>query len=174
MKHTLAMTAALSLTAAMLIASAGSAQAPVLRASTERVTATTTPKRDRTPPYTFTTTGRIVPPGRFCAPGARPTPGAGNCIAIICPPGATDARYCVRPGISVICSGIVTVRLQRGTRTTSARNVGVKSNCTFRSRVSLRQRLRGRAPIRFKVRARFQGNRVLLPKNSSITTVRTR
>jgi hypothetical protein len=162
----------LSLAAALLVSAPGGAQNPTLtRGFTERVTATSTPKRDRTRPYTFTTRGRIVPPSRYCTPAAPPTRGAGNCIPVSCPAGATDPAYCLRPGISVICSGVVNVRYQKRTTTISSRNVHVRPDCTYQSRV----RFRILVPTRrgsLRVRARFQGNPVLEPRNSPTSTVR--
>ncbi len=173
MKRLLALTAVLSLGAIFSSAPPATSQgtATVTRGFTERVTATTTPRRDRTRPYRFTTTGRIVPPGRFCAPGVPPTPGPGNCIPITCPPGLADLRYCTIPPAAAICSGVVNVRFQKRGTTISSRNVRVRPNCTFRSRVTFSSRLRLRRGV-FTVRARFQGNPVLQPKNSPTRRVR--
>jgi hypothetical protein len=174
--------AVLSLAAVPLFALSAEAQAPLTasqvdaittRATTELITATTTPKRDRTRPYTFTTVGQIFPPPRFCGPGASPTApaGPGNCIPILCPPGSLNPAYCVQPPLSVICSGTVTVRVQRGQTTISSRNVLVRPDCTYSSRVSFRTRLRSRRGT-LRVRARFQGNVLLSSATSSTKTVR--
>ncbi len=172
MKRSLILTLALSLAAALAYSSLSSAQSSTpVRGSTVLVTIKVTPKRDRTRPFTFTTTGRIVPPGRFCAPGVAPSSGAGNCVPIRCPPGARDARYCQRPGVGVICSGIVAVRFQSRGSTISSRNVRVRPNCTYRSRVTFRTRLKLRNG-RLAVRARFQGNSVLRAKTSATRPVR--
>jgi hypothetical protein len=171
-RRVLLTTVASSLTTALMFASASDAQAPsIVRGFAIQVTSKTTPKRDRTRPYTFTTTGRVVPPQRYCNPGQSPTPGAGNCVPILCPPGQTDIRYCLIPGRRTICSGIVTVRFQRVTTTISARNVALRPDCTYRSRVSFRLRVVTRHGT-FRVRARFQGNPVLQPRNSARHTVR--
>jgi hypothetical protein len=169
----LLITVTLSLATFLLFSSPGGAQSSFVRAVPLKVTATTTPKRERFAPYTFTTRGRVVPPTGYCAPGASPRPGEKNCIPILCPPGATDPRYCLLPGPDVICSGVVTVRFQkRGTTTTiSSRNVFLRHDCTYRSRVTFRTRLRTRVGI-LNVRARFQGNAVLAPKTSATHTVR--
>jgi len=164
------MLAALSPAAVLMFASPGTAQAPGDRAFTDRVTLSVTPTRDRTRPYTFTARGRIVPPGRFCNAGEKPSPGA-NCVPIACLPGATDARYCVRPGLGVICSGKVAVRYQKSGTTISNRLATVRSDCSYRQRVTFRTRLRTRRGI-FTVRARFQGNAVLLPRNAPTRRVR--
>lgn len=172
MKRMLAVTIACSLSTVLLFSSPGNAQAPlIVRGFAQVVTAKTTPKRDRVRPHTFTTTGRVVPAPRYCDPGVNPIPGAGNCIPILCPPGVLDVRYCLRPGRSVICSGVVTVRFQRVTTTISSRNVGVRPDCTYRSRVTFRLRLPTRRGV-FRVRARFQGNPVMQPRNSATHTVR--
>ncbi len=172
MKRTFALAAVLALAAALLSATLGNAQtsAPA-RGLTERVTIAVTPKRDRVKPYTFTTKGRIFPPPRFCAPGVIPNPG-GNCVPIRCPPGAKNPAYCVRPGLGVICSGKINVRFQKSRNTISSRNVNVRPDCTYRSKVTLTGRpLRTRTGT-FRVRARFQGNSVLKPKTSPTRTVR--
>jgi hypothetical protein len=176
------MLAALSLAVVPLIATSAGAVVPVTasdvaiataRGFTELVTLKVTPKRDRTRPYTFTSTGQIFPPAHFCAPGAGPTGEAGpaNCIPIICPAGNTNPAYCAPPPRSVICSGIVTVRFQRHHTTISSRNVSVKADCTYSSTVSFRTRLHSRRGS-LQVRARFQGNVVLTPQNSKTKTVR--
>jgi len=145
------------------------AQAPTLeRAQPVQVTRTTTPRRDRFRPYTFTTTGRIVPPANYCAPGQ--SPAGASCVPIVCPPGATNVAYCTVPGLGVICSGSVTVRVQKRGITISGRVVGVRPDCTYRSRVTFRSRLPTRIG-RLSFRARFQGNVVLEPKSSSTGTV---
>jgi hypothetical protein len=178
----LIMLAVLSLAAVPLFALTANGQAPVTasdvqiatsRGFTELVTAKTTPKRDRTRPYTFTTVGKIVPPPRFCAPGTGPTApaGGGNCIPLICPAGSTNPAYCAQPPRSVICSGIVTVRFQRHSTTVSSRNVNLLPDCTYRSRVSFTTNLRSRRGV-LRVRARFQGNVVLTPQVSATRTVR--
>jgi hypothetical protein len=169
-RRVLVVTTALSLTSVLVFASAGSAQTPTIVRGFVQITANTTPKRDRTKPYTFTTTGRIIPPSRFCNPGQNPTRGA-NCVPILCPPGGVDTRYCLFPGRRTICSGTVTVRFSRVTTTISARNVQLRSDCTYRSRVRFKLGvITRRGPLH--VRARFQGNPIFLPSNSRRQTVR--
>lgn len=175
MKRLLVLTATTSLAAVALFSSQSSAQtssAAAVRGFTERVTASVTPRRDRFRPYTFRTRGRVVPPGRFCAAGVNPIAGStGNCIPLVCPPGATNAAYCMRPGMGVICSGKVNVRVQKRTTTISSRNVNVRSDCSYRSTVSFRTLVKVRRGA-LRVRARFQGNTVLRPKTSPTRTVR--
>jgi hypothetical protein len=170
--RSLMLTLVLSLGAVLLVPTSSIAQSTAFtRADPVQVTATTTPRRDRFRPYTFTTRGSVIPPSTYCAPGVDPRPGAGNCIPILCPPGATDPRYCLLPSRSaIICAGIVTVRFQKGSATISARNVFLRPDCTYASRVSFRTRARTRRGA-FKVKALFQGNLVLNPKNSSTQTV---
>jgi hypothetical protein len=173
-KRSLILTLALSLAAALLSLPSAGAQnnAPaIVRGTTVQVTASTTPRRDRFRPYTFTTTGRVVPPGRYCTPGQNPGPGAANCVPVICPRGVTDGRYCTFPARNVICSGTVTVRFQKRGTTISSRNVFVRPDCTYRSRVTFHTLLRTRIG-NLSVRARFQGNVVLTPRNSSTKIVR--
>jgi hypothetical protein len=180
----LIMLAALSLAAVPLFVLSASAAGPApltasdvvsasTRATPESLSATTTPRRDRTRPYTFTTTGTLVPPTTFCAPGAHATSpsGPGNCIQIFCPPGVLNPAYCVRPPQSLICSGTVTVRFKKGDTTISSRTVLLNPDCTYRSRVSFRTRSRSRKGT-FRVRARFEGNVLLNPINSPTHTVR--
>jgi hypothetical protein len=168
-KSSIVLTAVLSLAAVLLFSSQGSAQvtAPtIVRGSPVQVTIKTTPRRERFRPYTFTTRGRIIPPPRYCTPGQNPgPPGPNNCIPVICPPGVTDPRYCLFPGRGVICSGVVTVRVQKRGTTISSRNVGVRRDCTYRSKVTFHTLLRTRIG-NLSFRARFQGNPVLLPRNS--------
>jgi hypothetical protein len=176
------MLAVLSLAAVPLFALTANGQAPVTasdvqvatsRGFTELVTAKTTPKRDRTKPYTFTTVGKIFPPPRFCPPGQGPTSfaGGGNCIPLICPAGSTNPAYCAQPPRNVICSGFLTVRFQRHSTTISSKNVALLPDCTYRSKVSFTTRLRSRRGV-LRVRVRFQGNVLLTPQNSATRTVR--
>lgn len=172
MRRSLVLTGALSLLAVLLCTTPGIAQSPtIVRGEATSVTSKTTPKRDRRYPYTFTTTGRVVLPANYCAAGTNPTPGVGNCIPVICPPGVTDIRYCIVPSRDRVCSGVITVRFQKRGTTISARNVFLRHDCTYRSRVTFRIRLITRRGL-FTVRARFQGNAFLAPRNSSTKTVR--
>lgn len=172
MKRSILVVLPLSLAGALLVGAPGGAQGQtVARGFTERVTASTTPKRDRTRPYSFTTRGRIVPPSRYCTPTAPPARGPANCIPVSCPAGSTDPNYCLRPGLSVICSGTVNVRYQKRRTTISSRNVRVRPDCTYQSRVTFRILVATRRGA-LQVRARFQGNPVLGPRNSSTSTVR--
>ncbi|HEV7806844.1 MAG TPA: hypothetical protein VGO80_13555 [Solirubrobacteraceae bacterium] len=170
MSSSLVLTALLSLGAAVLLSAPAGAQSQTdTRAFVEKVTNNTTPKRQRFRPYRFTTQGRVVAPTRKCTPGTRPTP-ARNCIPKICAPGSSDPRYCQDPTGAAICSGIVNVRFQNDDTTISSRNVKVRSDCTYRSTVTFRKRLRTRVG-KLRVRARFQGNAVLRPKTSLTHTV---
>ncbi len=172
MRRSLVLTGALSLLAVLMCTTPGIAQSPtIVRGQATSVSLKTTPKRDRSRPYTFTSTGRVVPPATYCAPNTNPIPGAGNCVPIICPPGVTDIRYCILPARDRICSGTVTVRFQKRGTTISSRNVFLRSDCTYRSRVTFRTRLPTRRGV-LSVRARFQGNAILQPRSSSTRTVR--
>ena len=168
MKRLLALSFAIPVAAILLIPSSASSQGTlevIARATPLQVTLTVTPRRDRTLPYTFTSRGRIVPPSRYCAPGVVPGTGAANCIPILCPPGTTDIRYCLIPGRRIICSGFVTLRVQKRQVTISSRIVSVRPDCTYQSRVTFRTRLRTRIGT-LSFRARFGGNPVLNPRNS--------
>jgi hypothetical protein len=166
--------AAAAVAAAILFSAApGSAQtqsASIDRALPDRVTLSVTPKRDRTRPFTFTSTGRVVPPANYCASGVSPSSDA-NCIPLFCPPGATNASYCYVPPRALICSGTVNVRYQKRNTTISSRSVPLRADCTYRSRVTFKTLLRTRQGV-LRVRARFLGNAVLLPRSAPIRTVR--
>ncbi len=145
-------------------------QTPPIKAATRQVTSSTTPKRDRTRPYTFTTRGRVLPPLSFCAPGAAVVLG-GNCVASICPTGTTNPAFCKQPARALLCAGVVTVRIKRRGTTVSSRSVSVRPDCTYRSRATFRSRLATRRGT-LTVRAGFAGNTLLLPKNSSTRAIR--
>jgi hypothetical protein len=171
-KRSLALTAILALAALAGTTAPAVAQTPTfVRGVPLQVTRTTTPARDRTRPYTFTTRGRIVPPSRYCPPGQSPLSPAGNCIPVLCPPGATDIQYCFVPGTAVICSGFVNIRFQKRGTTISSRNVTVRPDCTYRGSVTFHTLLALRRGV-LTVRARFGGNLVLRPKSSNTGTVR--
>jgi proline racemase len=168
-----------------MVTSLANGQAPALRAATKAFTAKTTPKRDRTRPYTFTTKGKVTPPPT-CAAGVTPTFG-GDCLPLACPPGATTPTYCVGtvtcpPGVtdpqyctpvpaSALCTGKVKVTFKKSGTTISSRLATVQSDCTYTSRVSFKVRSRQRRGT-LQVSVRFQGNSFLLPKSAPLQTVR--
>jgi hypothetical protein len=135
------------------------------------VTAKTTPKHDRTKLYTFTTTGRVIAPA-YCGPTAVPSIVGSACVLPICPAGSIDPADCTRPAQKLLCAtGKLTVRLIRIAYTVSTRTVGLRPDCTYRTRVSLKSS----SPFRrgaLTVRVRFEGNPFLLPKRASSQTVR--
>ena len=71
----------------------------------------------------------------------------------------------------MICSGKVAVRYQKSGTTISNRLATVRPDCSYRQRTTFRTRLSLRRG-RFTVRARFQGNAVLQPRNSPTRRVR--
>lgn len=159
------------LLAMFALSSMASGQGPTVAPGvTKQVTSSTTPKRDRFRPYTFTTTGKVVPPSHYCAPGTGTT-SSGDCIPLFCPPGVTDDSYCIKVSKSVICSGKVTVRFRKGTTTISSRQVNLSKSCTYRSRVSFRRSSPAHLGV-LSVRARFEGNVVLRARNSATHKVR--
>ena len=140
-----------------------SGQAPQPRIAPQKVTAASTPKVERIRPYTFTTTGKVVPPPycTFAGPA-----GSARCVRLLCPPGATTLAYCTKPPV---CTGTVRVRFKRLNRTISARRAALRTDCTYRSRVAFHSsRLRGR----LRVLVGFLGNGFLLPKRATTHTVR--
>lgn len=169
MKRLLALTS-LSLAAVFMVTSPADGQTAAPRASTENVTATTTPQRARTRPYTFTTRGTVVAPPN-CAAG---TPSDGTCVPFLCPFGVTDPAYCVAPPVAILCSGSVSVTFKiliaDSSITISSRNVDLAPDCTYRSRVRFRSRTRRRATL--QVFVRFEGNDLLLPRSAATDTVR--
>lgn len=162
MKRLLIVTS-LSLVAAVALPAVASAQITITPVATSSVSSSTTPKRDRTRPYTFTTRGVVTPPPT-CS-----TIGATGCVPLVCTPGVTNPAYCVRPPLVLLCTGTVKVSIKKGSRTLSSVTVALTPSCTYRSRVSLRSRT-SRGSLR--VHARFSGNAFLLAKSASTTTVR--
>jgi hypothetical protein len=173
-KRLLVLVAALPMVAALLVPASAGAQAQLVsitRANPRQVTISTTPRRDRFLPFRFTTTGRVIPPTRFCNPGEIPGTGARSCIQVLCPPGQTDIRYCLIPGRGVVCTGNVNVRVQKKSTTISSRIVNLRPNCTYRSQVTFSTLLRTRTGT-LSFRSRFGGNAVMLPRNSRTIKVR--
>lgn len=122
------------------------------RRLTRTVTSATTPRRDRTRPYTFTTRGRIVAPPR-CRSSASEAFTAGTCLPH-----------------TVKCTGRVIITFKtrgRHGRTIARRAARLRSNCTYTSRVTVR--VRGT----LRVLTRFAGNPSLAPKAATTYTVRT-
>lgn len=172
--RSLVLTLALALPAVLFSLPSAGAQEPApqfIRALPTRVTAATTPRRDRYKPYTFTTTGNVIPPKRYCDPGESPGFGPANCTPIFCLPGTTDVADCTYPGTEMICSGRVRVRIQKAGVTISSRRVTVTPDCTYSSRVSFASLPPARRGT-LLVQARFQGNVLFLPRNSSRQNVR--
>ena len=136
------------------------------RAQTRRVSASTTPKRDPTKLYTFTTTGRVTPPP-YCATNASPAVVGADCVLPICPADSIDPADCTRPARKLLCSaGKLTVRFLRLAYTVSTRSVGLRPDCTYRSTVSLKTS----SPLRrgvLTVKVRFEGNSFLLPRRAA-------
>ena len=117
------------------------------RVSPRRVAFTTTPRRDATRAYTFTTKGRVFAPPR-CGAGAASASAAG-CIPL-------TARA---------CAGEVTVTFKRLVATISARTVRLRPDCSFASRVAFRGRSRQvRGTLRVLVH--FSGNATLKPRSA--------
>ena len=161
--------AVLCITAIFALSSLASGQTPTptARAYTNKVTAKTTPTRDRTRPYSFRTTGKIVPPSNACPPKTDPGPGASNCAPPQCPPGTTNPAYCVAQGPAQFCTGKVSVRFKRGANTISVRRVNVRSDCTYRSRVRFADKKRQLTKGKLNVTVRFLGNPSLYPRSAT-------
>ena len=78
----------------------------------------------------------------------------------------------VDPPGAEACSGRVTIRFKRGTRTISSRTLRVGANCRYTARFRFSRRLARRSTLR--VLAAFQGNQLLLPRLAKAVVVRTR
>ena len=70
--------------------------------------------------------------------------------------------------------GVVLVRFQAQRKTISTRRATLRSNCSYSSAVSFRDRRRFSRNGRLTVRVRFQGNDVLTARSAATRTVRTR
>ena len=70
------------------------------------------------------------------------------------------------------CKGVITVQIKRGKKTISTRRVDVKPNCTYSVAASFA--VKSRVPRRgtLRIRARFNGNNVLLPARAKEVRVR--
>jgi hypothetical protein len=116
-------------------------QVQVPRFKATKLSAKSTPRRDSTAPFGFTTRGKLTLP-------AGVTPALG-------------------------CNGKVTVTFKAGTRTISTRRANLRSDCSYRSKVTFRSLPRLR-PSRLRVRVSFGGNAVLGTKQAARHSVRTR
>ena len=146
----------LSLAAALLAPSGASAQQPIYPAKVAPVSlsSSVTPKRDRSRPYKFVTRGTLRLPA---------------VLPFICPPGITVIQYCVPPPKPLVCVGSVTVKFKKGLATRSTRIVSLRSNCTYSSNVTFRNRsTRGT----LRVTVRFNGNAFLTARSATTKTVR--
>ena len=97
------------------------------------ITVKVTPKRDTRAPFTFTTTGRILPPS-----------------------GLSSADACRSVGL-------VSVQVQRRKATISNRRATLRPDCTFASQVTFKYRKRFGSVRRLKFTIRFAGNQRLEP-----------
>ena len=104
---------------------------PIRRVRPAGMTVSVSPRRDRTAPYTFRTTGRVLLPA-----------------------GLTPAQACTS-------IGQVSVQVKRRGQTISTRRVRLRANCRFTSRVSFGQARRFRGARRLRFHIRFAGNQVL-------------
>lgn len=142
---------------ALLVIAAPALSATDTRTAPAGLSAKTTPGRDRTKPFTFTTIGKLRKP---------PSP------VITCPPGAAPpSPYCTPASNAQQCSGKVAVQFKAGAKTISTRRVPVTSACAYKSKVtfSIASRLH---PKTLKVVVRFLGNDVFKPKAAPTTSVR--
>gem|GEM_PF-4917329 len=125
--------------------------------TTSKTTSKVTPKRDKTKPYKFKTTGKVAFPGKFCNPGQT----AANCIPLKCPAGVTNAKYCTRPTIAEVCTGTVKIVFKAGSQTRSSKTVNLKPNCTYSSSTTIKKK--GKMTVSVK----FSGNAILAASSAS-------
>jgi hypothetical protein len=126
------------------------------------------------PAYTWTTTGRITYPHKYCLPGT------------------TSAAYCVPLTAAGVCKGRVSLtvklgkdRLLAASGKTIKRTTGrVKSNCTYSIRTKFKTKLftakhafahgaKG-STVKVTFAVRFLGNVVLNPKSARKQTVKAK
>ena len=139
---------------ALLISTAAIGQTQLPRPLPKKVTASTTPKRDRKAPFRYTTKGTITPADQQC------------------PANATSTYDCVPIRRADACTGKVSVRFKRGSKTISTRRVNVNSQCRYTSRVTFQRARFPKLPVKLKVSVRFLGNNVLLPRSAPTRFVR--
>ena len=117
----------------------------ITRVKPLRVTQRLTPKRDRRAPFTFRTTGRVVPPASL-----------------------STALACASS------TGIVAVQVKKGKETISNRRVALKPDCSYSSSVTFKERKRFGKRRRLKFVVRFLGNERLEPVINTPMTARVR
>jgi Ca2+-binding RTX toxin-like protein len=148
-------------TLAAIIIDTGNQTATLLRSVrvplfvSPRLTARTTPKRDKRSPYRFTTSGRLSLPAGVAGSVPYEIPGGG---------GVTSALG---------CKGTVAVQFKAGKKTVSNRRVKLSRSCTYRSRVTFTIPSRIR-PKTLRVFVKFNGNDVIAARRAALHTVRTR
>ena len=108
-----------------------------------RLSSRLSPARDRTRPYRFRLTGRVLLPGTVA-----PALGCGD--------------------------GVVSVQVKAGTRTVSTRRVEIRSNCTYSSTVTFRDRSALRTARSLRFLARFTGNGVVAAARATTRSGRLR
>ncbi len=82
------------------------------------------------------------------------------------PDNVTAARACV--------NARVTIRIQRGKKRLATKEARLDSNCAYSKSFRLRASRRLGDATKVRVLARFQGNRVLLPRGWVVKNVRIR
>jgi len=141
------------------------------RITPRQLTAKTTPSHARRFPYRYTTRGRLFPGNSFrgvCQPKS---------TSKYCIPGTqcnAAQPYCIPVGPPASsCRGKVAVRFKAGKNTISLRRAKLRGNCTYLSRVTLRNFRRLRPGHgRLRVSVEFLGNAVQKPKAGPVRFVR--
>jgi hypothetical protein len=150
---------ALSLTAVFLVTSIGLAATGTSKSTTS---SKVTPTRDKKKPYKFKTTGKVSFPTTFCQPN-RP---ASTCLALRCPAGATNAKYCTKPTLAQVCTGKIKLVFKQGTKTRATKTVNLRTTCKYTATVTIKRR------ARLKLTVSFAGNTVLKASKASRKSLR--
>jgi hypothetical protein len=154
---------------ALLVSLAGIAGATDNRATPKRLTSSTSPERDRTAPYGYTTSGELQLPDRMsmCPPGhggddrqQRDDHGGGG----------DDDDYCAKFTKKQACTGTVRVTYVQNNSTVKQVDDTLNSKCEYSVSVSLTSSQVN--PGNIKVKARFLGNTFLKPIDAPDDTVR--
>jgi hypothetical protein len=139
--------------AAVLVATAGMAGAADNRATPKGLTASTTPTRDRTAPYDFTTSGQLVLPDQLQ----------------MCPAGTSDPNYCTSFTKKQACQGTVRVTYEQGGKTIKTIDDSLDKKCQYSASVSLTAKQVKTGSLTIKVQ--FLGNDYLKPVSAPSNTV---
>jgi hypothetical protein len=153
LKKSLSLLGGVAVLAVAAVPAVGQSSGKVAPAS---VSATTTPGRDTTAPYTFITKGKVKKPKATC------------------PAGTTDTTYCT-PALTnaQACKGKVRVRIRRASDNAiiKSKKVAVGSKCGYKATQTLNTSDIVGSKVKLRVEVRFLGNSVLTAKSATTKTV---